>query len=288
MSTEQLTTRPHSPALRVSNPPALTRLVNLFASDHAALMPYFPLGFPDAATSLDVITAMSQAGADAFEIGLSFSDPLADGPVIQQATQVALEKGITVKQSLEMIAELRSRGVIQPFLVMGYYNPIFSYGLARFVTEAAAAGADGFIVPDLPPEEADDLDRLCRERELGLVYFLAPTSTEDRVKLVAEKAQGFIYLVSIAGVTGARSQVAEGLSDFVGRIRRTTLQLRAGQAPTPIAIGFGVSTPQQAGEVSHLADGVIVGSALVHLVDRAQDKPQAAAQFIRELKARMR
>ncbi len=264
----------------VNNQQSLARIAKLFGNGHAALMPYFPLGFPDAATSLAVIEALSTAGADAFEIGLSFSDPLADGPVIQHATQVALENGITVKRSLEMMAELRSRGVTQPFLVMGYYNPIIAYGLERFVEDAANAGADGFIVPDLPPEEAGDLDRLCRERGLGLIYFLAPTSTDERVKLVAEKAQGFIYLVSIAGVTGARSQVASGLSDFVGRIRQAT--------STPIAIGFGVSTPEQAGAVSGIADGVIVGSALVHIVDRAEDKPRAAAQFIGELKARMR
>jgi tryptophan synthase alpha chain len=243
-------------------------------------MPYFPLGFPDAQTSLDVITAMSKAGADAFEIGLSFSDPLADGPVIQHATQVALEHGITVRQALVMMADLRLRGVSQPFFVMGYYNLILAHGVERFVDEAAAAGADGFIVPDLPPEEAVDLDRLCRGRGLGLIYFLAPTSTDERVKLVAEKAQGFIYLVSIAGVTGARTQLAGGLSDFVGRVRRAT--------STPIAIGFGVSTPQQAREVSGVADGVIVGSALVQIVDRAEDKPQAAAQFIHELKSAMR
>jgi tryptophan synthase alpha chain len=258
----------------------LERISHLFNGEHAALMPYFPLGFPDAATSLDVITAMSAAGADAFEIGLSFSDPLADGPVIQHATQIALEKGITVKRSLEMIAELRARGVTQPFLVMGYFNPLLAFGLERFVDAAAAAGADGFIVPDLPPEEADDLDRLCRARGLGLIYFLAPTSTDTRVQLVAQKAQGFIYLVSIAGVTGARTQVAGGLSDFVRLIRKATAM--------PIAIGFGVSTPEQAGEVSQIADGVIVGSALVQVVDRADDKPQAAAQFIRELKARLR
>jgi tryptophan synthase alpha chain len=264
----------------LNNQHSLARIAQLFDKGHAALMPYFPLGFPDAPISLDVITAMSAAGADAFEIGLSFSDPLADGPVIQHATQVALEQGITVKRSLEMIAELRARGVRQPLLVMGYINPIMAYGLERFVEDAAAAGADGFIVPDLPPEEADEFDRLCRERGLGLIYFLAPTSTDDRVRLVAEKAQSFIYLVSIAGVTGARSQVASGLSEFVGRIRQAT--------STPIAIGFGVSTPEQAGEVSRIADGVIVGSALVQIVDRAEDKPQAAAQFIRALKAGMR
>ena len=216
----------------VSNRQSLARIGSLFTTDRAALLPYFPLGFPDAQTSLDVITALSKAGADAFEIGLSFSDPLPDGPVIQHAAQVALEKGVTVKRALEMIAELRSRGVSQPFLVMGYYNPILAYGLEQFVQEAASAGADGFIVPDLPPEEADDLDRLCRARGLGLIYFLAPTSTDERVKLVAEKAQGFIYLVSMAGVTGARPQLAGGLSDFVGRVRRATA--------TPIAIGFGV------------------------------------------------
>jgi len=271
MNNEQLT---------MSKTRSLARIAGLFANGHSALMPYFPLGFPNGQTSLDVIEAMSQAGADAFEIGLSFSDPLADGPVIQHATQVALEQGITVKRSLALIAELRSRGVTQPFLVMGYINPLLAYGLDRFVDEAAAAGADGFIVPDLPPEEADDLDRLCRERGLGLIYFLAPTSTEERIQLVAAKAQGFIYLVSLAGVTGARSQLAGGLRDFVGRIRKAT--------STPIAIGFGVSTPEQAGEVSGFADGVIVGSALVQIVDRAEDKPQAAAQFIRALKAGMR
>ncbi len=266
--------------LTMSKQQSLTRLADLFASGHAALMPYFPLGFPDAQTSLDVIVAMSEAGADAFEIGLSFSDPLADGPVIQHATQVALEKGITIKRSLELIAELRSREVTQPFLVMGYYNPILAYGLERFVDEAAAAGTDGFIVPDLPPEEADDLDRLCRARGLSLIYFLAPTSTDDRVKLVAERARGFIYLVSLTGVTGTRTQLSSQLGEFVKRVRHAT--------STPIAIGFGVSTPEQAGEVSRLADGVIVGSALVHIVDRAEDKPQAAAHFIRELKTRMR
>ncbi len=267
---------------------SISRIQALFSNGHAALMPYFPLGFPDAETSLDVITALSAAGADAFEIGLSFSDPLADGPVIQHATQIALENGITTRRCLEMIARLRARGVTQPFLVMGYYNPIFAYGLERFVNDATSAGADGFIVPDLPPEEAGELDRLCRERDLGLIYFLAPTSTDERVKLVAEKARGFIYLVSLTGVTGVRAQVSSGLGAVVDRVRNTTLQLRPGQAPTPIAIGFGVSSPAQAAEVSGIADGVIVGSALVQVVDRAEDKPQAAAQFIRALKAAMR
>jgi tryptophan synthase alpha chain len=259
---------------------SLDRISALFGNGHAALMPYFPLGFPDADTSLDVITAMSEAGADAFEIGLSFSDPLADGPIIQHATQIALENGITVARSLDMMAALRARGVRQPFLVMGYYNPLFAYGIDRFVNDAAAAGADGFVVPDLPPEEAGDLDRMCRDRELGLIYFLAPSSTADRLQLVAEKARGFIYLVSLTGVTGTRSKLADGLPGFVDRVRCVT--------STPIAVGFGISTPQHAAEISRIADGVIVGSALVQVVEPAEHKPQAAAQFIRELKSAMR
>jgi tryptophan synthase alpha chain len=264
----------------IHNPHSLARISQLFGNGHAALMPYFPLGFPDAETSLQVIEAMSAAGADAFEIGLSFSDPLADGPVIQHATQIALEHGITVAKALAMIAELRSRGVTQPFLLMGYFNPMLAYGLERFVNDAMAAGVDGFIVPDLPPEEADELDRLCTDRGVGLIYFLAPTSTDERVKLVAAKARGFIYLVSLTGVTGMRSKLADNLGSFVERVRHATT--------TPIAIGFGVSTPEQAAEVSRLADGVIVGSRVVQVVDRAEDKPQAAAQFVRELRAAMK
>jgi tryptophan synthase alpha chain len=263
-----------------NHPLPIDRLKALFANEPPALMPYFPLGFPDVEISLDVIAAMSEAGADAFELGLSFSDPLADGPVIQRATQLALEHGITTGKSLEMAATLRARGVRQPCLLMGYYNPIFAYGLERFVDAAMTAGVDGFIVPDLPPEEAGDLDRLCGDRGLGLIYFLAPTSTDARLKLVAEKAHGFLYLVSLTGVTGARANLSDGLSVFVDRVRRVT--------STPLAVGFGVSTPEQAGEVGRLADGVIVGSALVQTVDQAVDKPQAAAQFIRALKAAMR
>lgn len=269
-----------NPQSAIYNQQSLARLASLFSSGHAALMPYFPLGFPDAETSLQVIEAMSAAGADAFEIGLSFSDPLADGPVIQHATQIALEQGITVAKALAMIAELRARGVKQPFLLMGYFNPMLAYGLECFVNDAAAAGVDGFIVPDLPPEEADELDRLCADRGLGLIYFLAPTSTNERLKLVAAKARGFIYLVSLTGVTGARSKLADNLGAFVARVRHAT--------STPIAIGFGVSTPEQAAEISRLADGVIVGSRLVQIVDRAEDKAQAAAQFVRELKSAMK
>jgi tryptophan synthase alpha chain len=259
---------------------SLDRIAALFATGHSALMPYFPIGFPDRATSLDVIETLSRSGADAFELGLSFSDPLADGPTIQHATQVALHNGITTAQCLAAVMELRARGVLQPLLLMGYYNPILAYGPDRFVAEAATAGVDGFIVPDLPPEESGELDRLARARELALIHFLAPTSTDERIARVARQARGFIYLVSLTGVTGARSKLSEGLSGFIARVQRVT--------STPLVVGFGVSTPGQAAEVSRLADGVIVGSALVRTVDQSIDKAQAAAQFCAALKSNMR
>jgi tryptophan synthase alpha chain len=258
----------------------IDRIAALFSKGHAALMPYFPIGFPDRATSLDVLEALSRAGADAFELGMSFSDPLADGPIIQHATQIALENGITTSSCLAAVAELRTRGVKQPILLMGYYNPIFAYGLDRFVADAVAAGVDGLIVPDLPPEEADELDRITHERDLPLIYFLAPTSTDERIALVAKAARGFIYLVSLTGVTGARSKISGGLASLIDRVRQQTAK--------PLAVGFGVSTPEQAAEVSRLADGVIVGSALVRVVDQAVAKASAAAQFISELKTKMR
>jgi tryptophan synthase alpha chain len=258
----------------------LERIAHLFNNGHAALMPFFPLGFPDAATSLDVITALSTAGADAFEIGLSFSDPLADGPVIQHATQVALERGITVKRSLAMMAELRARGVTQPFLVMGYTNPILAHGQERFVADAAAAGADGFIVPDLPPEEAGELEAACRAHGLALIFLLAPTSTPERIAAVASHATGFVYLVSLVGVTGARDQLPPDLAAFVDRVR--------GATSLPLAVGFGIATPEHAAAVGALADGVIVGSALIKAVGTAADPAAAAGRFVRVLSEALR
>ncbi|MCZ7545292.1 MAG: tryptophan synthase subunit alpha [Anaerolineae bacterium] len=237
-----------------------------------ALMPYFTLGYPDPETSLDVIEAVAHAGADLIELGVPFSDPLADGPTIQRSTQVALEQGVNVARCLALTGELRARGVAQPLLLMGYYNPILAYGVERFVEEATQAGADGFIVPDLPPEEADALDAACTAQGSALVYLLAPTSTPARIALVAGRTRGFLYLVSLAGVTGARGQLPPDLAAFVARARAA--------AHTPLAVGFGISTPAQARAVGALADGVIVGSALVDAVTGADDPPGAAADFV--------
>ncbi len=226
------------------------------AEGRAAFLPYFPIGYPSYEDSLAAVQAMAAVGVDGFEIGIPFSDPLADGPVIQAATQQALENGATVQRCLDAVAALRERGVQQPMLMMGYLNPLMAYGLEGFVQAAKAAGADGLIVPDLPAEEGVALAALCREHGLALVFFLAPTSGSERIALVAQQASGFIYVVSLTGVTGERAQLPADLTAFVER-------LRANAADVPLVMGFGISSPEHVQQVSELVDGFIVGSALV-------------------------
>jgi tryptophan synthase alpha chain len=240
-------------------------------------MPYFTLGYPNPEASLDILQAIAEAGADIIELGVPFSDPLADGPTIQHSTQVALENGATAARCLELAAGLRARGIEQPLLLMSYVNPILAYGLDKFVRDASLAGADGFILPDLPPEEAADMEAACRANGCALVYLLAPTSTPARAAAIAARTTGFLYLVSLTGVTGARAALADGLGAFIQRARA--------QARTPVAVGFGISTPAQARAVGELADGVIVGSALVRAVMEASQPEKAAMDFVRGLRA---
>ena len=223
-----------SPASRRHSRPAR-------AEGRAALMPYFTLGYPDIATSEAVVRAIAAAGADLIELGMPFSDPLADGPTIQHSTQVALEQGMTLTRGLALTSRLREAGVTQPLLLMGYVNPILAYGVSRYVADAEAAGADGFIVPDLPPEEAGELETACRAHGLALVFLLAPTSTPERIAAVVSHATGFVYLVSLAGVTGARDRLPPDLAAFVGRVRSAT--------SLPLAVGFGIATPEHASAV---------------------------------------
>jgi tryptophan synthase alpha chain len=245
----------------------IERIQHAFAKNGPAFMPYSVLGYPTRQT-------LAAAGADLLELGIPFSDPLADGPTIQAATQKSLENGTTVKDCLAMTAELRRQGVDTPALYMGYINPILAYGLDQFIADAATAGVDGLIVPDLPPEEAAELEAACAEHDLALVYLLAPTSTQERIKLVAEKSQGFIYLVSLTGVTGARTELPPDLAEFVARVRA--------QTDKPLAIGFGIGQGDQARAVGQLVDGVIVGSALVKRAGESLDSVKALAM---ELKA---
>ena len=243
-----------------------------------AFMPYFPIGYPALETSVDIIEALARGGADLIEVGVPFSDPLADGPVIQQATQVALAQGATVARCLEAVAELRRRGVTIPLVLMGYYNPLLAFGLPRLALAAAAAGASGFIVPDLPPEEAADLEAALAAASgaLPLIRMLAPTTPPSRVTKITAGARGFIYLVSVAGVTGARSELPPGLPAFVARVReRTSL---------PLCVGFGIATPAHARAVGQIADGIIVGSACVKTIGPASNPVQAAEDFARAFK----
>jgi tryptophan synthase alpha chain len=262
----------------------MNRIENAF-KNRPIFMPYFPLGYPDLDTSVDVIEALAKNGADLIEVGLSFSDPLADGPVIQKATQVALEQGITVKKSIEAVRELRGRGVDIPLVLMGYYNPMLAYGLEKFVCDAVDAGADGFIVPDLPPEEAEEfqsaLDKIGGRagggalppsyRDRPLIPMLAPTTPDERMEKMARDAQGFIYLVSVTGVTGERKSISEGLGDLISRVRQYT--------SVPVCVGFGIGTPEQAREVGKIADGVIVGTACVRTIESSDNQVQTAKQF---------
>ncbi|MDZ4764389.1 MAG: tryptophan synthase subunit alpha [Chloroflexota bacterium] len=224
--------------------------------NRAAFLPYFPIGYPTHDASIETIAALAQTGVDGFEIGIPFSDPLADGAVIQAATQIALDNGTTVRKCLDAVRELRARGVEQPMLMMGYLNPLIAYGIERFVVDAKAAGADGVIVPDLPPEEGAQFVEVCARENIGMVFFLAPTSSADRIALVARAATGFIYVVALTGVTGARTELPVDLAAFIAR-------LKASVGATPLVMGFGISTPEQARMVSEQVDGFIVGSALV-------------------------
>jgi tryptophan synthase alpha chain len=219
---------------------------------------------------------VAAAGADLIELGVPFSDPLADGPTIQHSTQAALAGGMTVSRCLALTARLRAQTGSQALLLMGYVNPILAYGAAAFVADAANAGADGLIIPDLPPEEAGSIETACAAHGLALVYLAAPTSTEARLALLAARTTGFLYLVSVAGVTGAREALPADLGAFVGRARRA--------ARTPIAVGFGIATPAQAHAVGQLADGVIVGSALINAVTGAAEPAAAARHFVGELR----
>lgn len=234
------------------------------AQNRAAFLPYFPIGFPDYESSLEAIVAMAEVGVDGFEIGIPFSDPLADGPIIQAATQTALENGVTVKTCLQAVRQLRERGVHQPMLAMGYLNPLLAYGWEAFVRDAKAAGADGIIVPDLPPDDAGVYIETCKREGVALVFFLAPTSSLARINLAAQQATGFIYVVSLTGVTGARSELPADLTDFIARLRENT--------DKPLVLGFGISTPEHARMMNTLVDGFIVGSALVRA---GKDGPKA-------------
>ncbi|QEO16738.1 tryptophan synthase subunit alpha [Acetobacter vaccinii] len=231
------------------------RFQALAAQGRGALIPYLEAFDPDLATSQALFQAMPAAGADLIEIGMPFSDPSADGPVIQAAALRGLRAGATLAGVLSMVAEFRRTDEATPVILMGYVNPVEAYGYERFCTDAVAAGVDGIILVDLPPEEADVLEAPAAQAGLDIIRLVAPTTTDERLAYVLSHASGFVYYVSITGITGTRSASAQDLSAAIPRLRAAT--------SLPIAIGFGVRTPEQAAEAATIADGAVVASALL-------------------------
>ncbi len=241
----------------------MSRLARKFAElkrrRKAALVTYFTAGDPSLELTPDIVLALEDAGADIIELGVPFSDPMADGPVIQLSSERSLRAGTTLHKIVDVVSAVRKRSEI-PIILFGYYNPFHAYGAEEFSRDAAEAGADGVLVVDLPPEEAGEFKCALDASGLDMVFLLAPTSTRERMELVAGQATGFIYLVSVTGVTGERPDMDYSLEAMVSTIRTYT--------DLPVGVGFGISNPSQAARVAGFADAVIVGSALVRIIER--------------------
>ncbi len=241
----------------------MNRIANKFKElkekDRIALVTYITAGDPSIDVTAELVLKLEENGADIVELGVPFSDPMADGPAIQLASERALKNGTTLKNVLEMVRRVREKSEI-PIILFGYYNPFFKYGLERFAKDAASAGVDGVLVVDLPPEEAGEFKVHADRAGLDFVFLLAPTSTSDRISLVAESASGFVYLVSVTGVTGVRPDMDVSLEGLTNEIRRA--------AKLPVGIGFGISSPEQVAKIARYADAVIVGSAIVRIIEK--------------------
>jgi tryptophan synthase alpha chain len=253
----------------------MSRIGSVFNQpEHKALIAYITVGYPSIEATLKVVPLLAHSGCDIVELGIPFSDPLADGATIQKASFSALQNGITPRLCLEVAKQL-SQVVEIPLVFMTYFNPVFSCGLEEFCTACTKSGIDGLIVPDLPPEEGTELEAVTQKQNLDLIYLLAPTSTEERIRLVAQRYRGFIYLVSVTGVTGVRDKLPANLEAFLAMVRRVATQ--------PLCVGFGISTPEQARQVARIADGVIVGSRIIQLME-AEDEFTSVSNFIKGLR----
>ncbi len=245
------------------------------------LVTFITAGDPDLATTEELIAVLESAGADIIELGVPFSDPMADGPTIQRASERALASGTTLAGILDCVKRVRVTSQL-PILLMGYYNPVLAYGLERFAVDAAAAGVDGLLIVDLPPEESSELRGFLKKSGIDLISLLTPTSDDRRIDLVSRQGSGFLYYVSVTGVTGVRQELSTSVAGAVSRIRERT--------ELPVAVGFGISTPEQAGRMGTIADGVVVGSALVALFEKHQGRElkEGVAALVGALKDALR
>ena len=252
---------------------------HLLAARCKALIPYITAGDPDLDVTTQLVLELERNGANIVELGVPFSDPVADGPTIQRASLRALQQGTTLHGIVDAVASIREHSRI-PIVLMTYYNPILAYGIQTFCWEAARAGVDGLIIPDLPPEESEELTVACREHHIANIFLVAPTSTTTRIELANRYTTGFAYCVSLTGVTGARGQMAEGVAEFMATVRKHT--------DRPLAIGFGISTPEHAREAAKLADGIIVGSAIINVMEQCDNESEMIREvgsFIASLRA---
>ena len=236
-----------------------------------ALIPYIMAGDPSLERTKKYVLDLESAGADIIELGVPFSDPLADGPTIQQAAERSLTKGTTLKKVLNLVKEIRKDSDI-PLILMTYFNPVFKFGIESFVRDAVRNGVDGVIIPDLIPDEAGDFVKLAKQHDLNTIFLLAPTSTGDRINKVIRVSSGFIYYVSITGITGSKLTT--------GKTMKSTLNAIKKRAKQPVAVGFGISNAREAKEVAKLADGVIIGSAIVKLIH----KKKSIKEFVKEIR----
>ena len=254
-----------------------TTFAALRAEGKSALAPFVTLGYPDMATSEDMAASMLDAGADMLELGIPFSDPLADGPTVQMTSFLSLENGTTLVKAMDALRRLRANGIDSPLVFMGYLNPFLNYGMEKFAEEASDAGMDGIIIPDLPPEEAPPYQAILASHGIHLIPLLAPTSTESRIEQACKQASGFIYCVSVTGVTGARAELSGGVEGLARRIRE--------HSDLPILVGFGVSRREHVENIARFADGAIVASAMLDMVSKVpvEDAANTAARFVRGL-----
>ena len=251
----------------------------LASKGEKALVPFLTAGDPDIETTEALVLCMAEAGADLIELGVPFSDPIAEGPTIQRSSERALAGGANLHGILALVGRLRSKIEI-PLILMGYANPIHAMGEERFSKLAGEVGVDGIIVPDLPPEEGERLYGLCNDRGVDGILLAAPTTTPDRLKLLAEKSRGFLYYVSLTGVTGARGTIADGVEEGVVAARKA--------GDIPVCVGFGISTPDHAAQIGAYADGAVVGSAIVDRIEAALNREAAVEsvkKYVSEMKA---
>jgi len=256
----------------------MNRIDKLFKKKKKVLIIFLTAGDPDLKTTVGLVRELEKSGADLIELGIPFSDPLADGPVIQKASLRSLKAGTTVKKILNAVGKIRKYSEI-PIVLFTAYNPIFKYGIKKIVQDAKCAGADGFLVPDLPPEESGELLQLSKAQGLKMIFLLAPTTKKERIKYIAKKSSGFLYYISLMGVTGAREKLANTIKKNVMEIKKITNK--------PVVVGFGVSKPEHIRKISKYTDGIVVGSAVVRLIEKYGKQKRVfkkVGDFVKSLK----